>query len=328
LVKKGLFLTNYFNKFTTTVRDVLGLERAYSEKSLLISSQSLSRANSRLSSIEDLHDVEFSVYSQWGEDGIIDWLVSSLPEIPQIFVEFGVENYRESNTRLLLKLKNWRGLVLDGSQKFIRNIRSQDIFWRHQLAAKCAFVDRDNINQLLDSEGVTGEIGLLSIDIDGNDYWVWQAITVVSPAIVIVEYNAVFGDLLPLTVPYRSDFIRNKAHFSNLYFGASLPALLELGEQKGYKFIGTNSSGINAFFVRNDLADHITGRLAAVHGYPSLFREARDKDNKLTFTGGEKRADLLREERLMNLRNGEIRSLKDWGDVCSPSWKAHKRVEF
>ena len=99
-----------------------------------------------------------------------------------------------------------------------------------------------------------GPLGILSIDIDGNDYWIWQAITSVQPAIVICEFNAVLGDMRPIVVPYDSAFQRLRAHFSGQYFGASIAALKSLARAKGYTFVGTNSNGVNAFFLKEELA--------------------------------------------------------------------------
>ena len=131
---------------------------------------------------------------------------SSTCEAPPSFIEFGVETYRESNTRFLLVKDNWRGLVIDGSETNVASIRALSEYWRHDLTAVASFITRDNINDLFADAGFTGEVGLLSIDIDGNDYWVWEAIDVVSPVIVVVEYNSVFGPEAQVTVPYAADF--------------------------------------------------------------------------------------------------------------------------
>lgn len=267
-----------------------------------------------------LSDVEFRGFSQWGEDGIIDWLLSRLKGIPETFIEFGVEDYRESNTRLLLYLRNWRGLVMDGSEAHVRSIQSQDIYWRYDLAAKCAFIDKDNINELIASSGLDGDIGLLSIDIDGNDYWVWQAIEVVRPVVLVCEYNAVFGDVHRLSVPYQADFQRTSAHHSNLYFGASLPALIHLGEQKDYRFVGTNSNGCNAFFVRADYAPAVVEAIDEIRSYPSRFREARDANAQLTFARGAQRADIIRHLPVVDLVTGRTRPLTELGNLYSPAW--------
>lgn len=301
------------------LRAVLGCDAELHERSILLQAKLLSD-HRRASRLVHLRDTEFRVFSQWGEDGIIDWLITRIPDISKSFVEFGVQNYRESNTRYLLMAQNWRGLVMDGSMAHIEDIRSQDIYWRHDILAKCAFIDRNNINGLIAESGLKGELGLLSIDIDGNDYWIWQAIEVVSPVIVVCEYNAVLGDLLPLSIPYEADFYRTRSHHSNLYFGASIRALVQLGEAKGYVFVGTTSTGCNAFFVRRDHASKITGELDGVVAYPSSVREARDANGRLTFVGGEARQKVIGHLPFVDPVSGKSLDLASWGPLSSDAW--------
>ena len=145
------------------------------------------------------------------------------------------------------------------------------------------FVNQENINQILSKNGLSGDIGILSIDIDGNDYWVWKAIDIISPRIVIVEYNAKFGISKALTIPYDPNFTRSKAHYSMMYAGASLKALCLLGNEKGYAFIGCNSAGNNAFFLRKDVKPDFIKELTSDQGYiMSKFREFRDPQGNLT----------------------------------------------
>ena len=227
---------------------------------------------------------EFQVFSQWGEDGILQHLLRHVPISRRTFVEFGVEDYTESNTRFLLVNDNWSGLVLDGSGSNIEYIKKDDIYWRHNLKAEQAFITRENINEILRRNGITGEIGLLSVDIDGNDYWVWQAIDVIVPAIVIVEYNFRFGPERAATIPYKADFVRSGAHHSNIYYGASLAALCLLGRSKGYAFVGCNTAGNNALFVRRELKPEALPELTPQQGYVrAKFRESRDENGKLSF---------------------------------------------
>lgn len=296
------------------------------ERQLILQALAAVKMNRNLQRLESLSAAEVCAFSQWGEDGIIDWLVDRLPDIPRTFVEFGVEDYRESNTRLLLYLRNWRGLVMDGSRDHIRDIRSQDIYWRYDLTAKCAFIDRDNINTLIDDSGFSGDIGVLSVDIDGNDYWVWQSIDVIRPAIVVCEYNAVLGDRYQLTVPYQADFQRTRAHYSNLYFGASLKALIALGQRKGYTFVGTTSTGCNAFFVCNDYAPTVLDALANVWAYPSAVREARGEDGALLFASGEDRKNLFPQLPLLDLEKNSMTDLRSCTDLYSPEWGAASKV--
>jgi hypothetical protein len=245
--------------------------------------------------LSNLRDAEFRVFSQFGDDGIIQYLIHQavLKDEQRTFVEFGVENYREANTRFLLVNNNWRGLVMDSNDRHIAGVRSQNIYWKYDLTAVPAFVDKDNINRLLSENSVTGEIGLLSIDIDGNDYWVWESIEVITPVIVIVEYNSLFGNRYPVTVPYDPRFRRLDAHYSGLYWGCSLPALAFLAKRKGYAFVGCNSVGNNAYFVREDRLGKISP-LSGEAGYTkSSFRDSRDRAGRLSFIGGNDRRKLI-----------------------------------
>jgi hypothetical protein len=232
----------------------------------------------------DLRANEFRVFSQWGEDGIIQFLLDKIKIKRKIFVEFGVQNYTESNTRFLLVNNNWAGLIIDSSEVYIKYIKNDPIYWQYNLKAIQSFVTKDNINDLLASNGVKGEIGLLSIDIDGNDYWVWEAIDVVTPAIVIVEYNFRFGTDKAVTIPYNENFVRSHTHPSMIYYGASLKALDSLAQKKGYAFVGCNSSGNNAFFVRRDLKPDCIRELTVEEGYAvGQFRESRDDRGNLIY---------------------------------------------
>ena len=231
--------------------------------------------NNKKNSIADLSEVEFQVFSQWGDDGIIQYLIHKL-EIPhKTFIEFGVENYTESNTRFLILNNNWTGLVIDGSNANIQSIKNDAVSWACELYASCAFITKENINSLIAEVGFEKEVGLLSVDIDGNDYWVWKEINCINPIIVIVEYNSLFGNALNCTVPYDPLFMRTQKHESNLYYGASLGALVDLAMEKGYCFIGCNSKGNNAYFIRKDKVNGFQTKTVKEGYVLSKFREAR-----------------------------------------------------
>ena len=230
-----------------------------------------------------LANAEFKVFSQWGEDGIIQRLVRAVPIARPVFVEFGVQDYTEANTRFLLVNNHWSGLVMDGDAQHIAAIRRSPLYWRHNLKAECAFIDRDNINHLIRSAGIEGDIGLLSVDIDGNDYWVWQAIDCVQPRILILEYNALFGPDAAISVPYDASFVRSRAHYSNLFWGASLEALTRLSKQKGYALVGCNSAGNNAFYIRHDVLGAHRELSVEQAFVPAQFRESRDSAGTPTF---------------------------------------------
>jgi hypothetical protein len=242
----------------------------------------------------NIQDYEIRVFSQWGEDGIIQLLLRLLEVPRKIFVEFGVHNYTESNTRFLLLNNNWAGLVIDASAENISYIKKDPIYWQHNLKAVHAFVNKDNINTIISENGIEGEIGLLSIDIDGNDYWVWQAINTIQPAIVIIEYNFRFGKTKAVTVPYDENFVRSKVHYSTLYYGASLKAICLLSQQKGYVFVGCNSAGNNAFFVRKDLKPDCIKKLTVEEGYVAgQFRESRDENGELIYLSAQEEEKIL-----------------------------------
>ncbi len=263
----------------------------------------------QLGPIRSLHDAEFKVFSEWGEDGIIQYLINSIPIKEKVFVEFGVENYTESNTRMLLINDNWKGLVIDTNRDHIEYIRNDEIYWRYDLTVKCDFITRENINDLISSSGIRGDIGLLSIDIDGNDYWVWEAINGISPRIIVCEYNSIFGSDHAISIPYDSAFQRTKAHYSNLYFGASLPALCALAEKKGYDFCGSNSAGTNAFFVRKDLSDHVR-TVPVREGYVlSRVREGRDPDGNRTYLSGRDRVRVIKDLKVVDVTSNRVVTL-------------------
>lgn len=253
---------------------------------------------------------EFKVFSQWGDDGIIQYLISRIDFPNKTFIEFGTENYIESNTRFLLINNNWTGLVMDGSVSNVEEIRNSELYWKHDLNAIHAFITSENINDLIRLGGFSKDVGLLSIDIDGNDYWVWEAITDISPIVVIVEYNSIFGIDNPWTIPYERDFVRTKAHYSNLYFGSSLLSLCDLAEKKGYYFVGCSSAGNNAYFIRKDKIGPLKS-ISAQDGYvASKFRESRSDAGDLTYITGTARLKLLQGMPVFNTRTLKMESIR------------------
>ena len=192
----------------------------------------------------------FKVYSQADEDGIIQEIFKRIGVTNRTFIEFGVESGIECSTVKLL-VEGWNGLWIEMAAEHVQSIRQQfaDFIAENRLRLRQSRVTTDNIDALIADAGFAGEIDLLSVDIDGNDYWVWQAIAQVRPRVVIVEYNATLRPPMSLVVPYDPDRVWNKTN----YFGASLEALTRLGGKKGYRLVGCSFSGVNAFFVREDL---------------------------------------------------------------------------
>ena len=251
------------------------------------------------------------MFSQWGEDGLIQYLISRVPLPKHTFVEFGVENYTESNTRFLLTNCGWSGQVIDGSAENIEYITSDSIDWRFPLQANQSFVTAENIDKLVADSDLGDDLGLLSVDVDGNDYWIWKAISA-RPRIVIVEYNSLFGAERAVTVPYNPAFVRNQAHHSNLYYGASVAAFWRLGREKGYSLVGSNRAGNNLFFVRDDVAGALPVLAPAEAYQRAAFREARDDKGALSFLGFAARLALIGHLPVVDVEKGPSCRSRRW----------------
>jgi hypothetical protein len=238
----------------------------------------------RVRGVGSLREAEFKAYSQFGEDGIIQWLIARVPISSRSFVEVGVASYRESNTRFLLEHDGWSGLIIDSGTAHTRFVQQTGLAWRGVIEARSAFVTAENINDLLGDQPV--ETGLLSIDVDGMDYWILSAISVIRPRIVICEYNSLFGPVAPVSVPYAAGFDRTTAHHSTLYFGASISALAHWAGQHGYRLVGSTSQGVNVFMVRDDVAGDLPDLSGPEAWVVTPVRQARDEGGNLTYLGG------------------------------------------
>jgi hypothetical protein len=279
-------------------------------KTNILAGQQLAAFNSTKYNVQHLDDVAFQVFSQRGEDGVLQYIISKI-EIPnKIFIEFGVEDYTESNTRLLL-FNNWRGMVIDGNALNIRFIKKDFIYWKYDITAYQSFITRENINTLINNYTQYEDIGVLSVDIDGNDYWVWEAITVIKPRVVVCEYNSALGSQHTVTVPYASNFVKSTAHYSNLYYGASLAALCFLAEKKGYDFIGTTSAGVNAFFVRKDLSEPFKKHTAQTGFNESANRDSKKKNGELSFLPHSERLQVIKDLEVVDVATNGIHTIKE-----------------
>ncbi len=242
----------------------------------------------------EIKDKEFSIFSQFGEDGIIQFLVNSIEIEHKTFIEFGVEDFSESNCRFLMMKDNWRGFVIDGSERNISRLVKSYYYWKYDLQAICAFVDKDNIEDLLDQSGFNHDLGILSIDLDGVDFFILSSIARFKPRILICEFNPIFGPTRKVTVPYDKRFQRFKHHYSGLYWGASLSALNDVATSLGYELVGTNSTGHNAFFIRNDLIRPPFHRIDPEQAFDfPTYRDSRDTQGNLSFIDFSERQKLI-----------------------------------
>ena len=190
---------------------------------------------------EELKDNGYKIYSQNDEDGIINYIFSKIKTKSNKFVEIGIEDGIECNTRNLVENFGWEGIMVDGNKKESR--RARKFYSGDRVSIINSIVTPSNINKF-----ISEDVDFLSIDVDGSDYWLWKAVKY-KPSLVIIEYNSSFYDK-SITIPY-SDKFRVEKHPDWLLHSAGLNAFIKLGKEKGYKFIYAN--GINAFFVLNEL---------------------------------------------------------------------------
>ena len=249
----------------------------------------------------DLAEMGFQAFSQHGEDGVLQYLIRATVPGPKCFVEIGVEDYWESNTRFLAMKDAWHGLILDRDPGAGQMLAETNLgIWR-SIDFVQATVTRENVNELL--EPMRGEIGILSIDIDSVDYHVWEAIQVVQPRIVVIEYRPFLGPDLPITMPYLPEAPR---HPSAIAYGASLNALVQLAHRKGYLLVGT-SDGPNAFFVREDALGSVRPTTPA-----KAWKTLHVREGAKPYRTDQERRHAAADAAFQNVVTGEVKRLREW----------------
>lgn len=204
--------------------------------------------NARYADPLKLNRHEFCVFSQGGEDGIIAEIFRRIGTGSRTFVEVGLEDGKECNTHHLLS-QGWKGLWIEGSPRCGGLIRQyfDGVLKTGQLRLENRFISPADMNGLIAGAEMPQEFDLLSIDVDGIDYKLWQGVTQFKPRVVVVEYNG----LIPPQVDWMPPEAGETAMFPG--GGASLKALERLGREKGYTLVGCGFTGCNAFWVRSDL---------------------------------------------------------------------------
>jgi len=242
----------------------LDLARSDTRISQLVLKQQYAAVRNGLAPPMTFGDVEFRAYSQNGEDGILLYIFSLIGFETRRTVEVCAGDGIECNSANLIINHGCYGLLVDGDparikrgQHFYHNCRDT-CYWPPKLVN--AWISCESINALIEDNGFAGEVDLLSIDVDGMDYWIWREINVIRPRVVVLEFNHLWGPERSVTVPYDAHFRAQYNAYGADYCGASLTAMVKLGRAKGYRLIGCEKYGFNAFFLREDLA-------------PGLFRE-------------------------------------------------------
>jgi hypothetical protein len=289
---------NLFNKILAPVTDKLNNLDDLILYQIKLSngfSRAAATMHSRTLDSTDPLSWEFSGFSQNGEDGIIDYLISKLKSTNRYFIEIGASNGIENNTAWLAHAKKYSGLMIDGSA------------WAIEIAKKITtpfvdsvvlFVNADNINQLKDLS-VYKDPDLFSLDIDGNDYYMVKLIleSGFRPKIFVVEYNSAYGPEQSKTIQYAADFDIHKAHTSHLYYGVSIHGWKNLFHKHGYTFITTDSNGVNGFFA--DASQFDREFLSKIKGLP--FRENAFQMRKFKF-GWEKQFELIKDMNFFEIK--------------------------
>jgi hypothetical protein len=273
-----------------------------------------SRNNSAHSN--NLWDYEVRVYSQWGEDGILDYLTQKLNIFKPKILEIGVGDFTECNSRALVEYKNASAYLVDINETLETAINSSELNWKTHLRTETIWVRPTNINKIVENaKNFMNGIDIISLDIDGIDYWVMESMSIPEDVkIIIVEYNPIFGSQFELTVPLLDNFDRSKEHFSHLYFGCSLKAWITLFKNRQFEFIGSNRVGNNAFFINKEFSDALT-----VSSFNNLdiytdwrIRESRDISGKLNYLSGNERLKEIFEVPIFELKTKSVKRLKEF----------------
>jgi len=249
------------------------------ESQLVLYQMYRAMAAQRTATLPAFTEVGFRCHSQFEEDGILLYIFGLIGTTNRTCVEICAGNGIECNTANLILHHGWWGHLFDGDPRQVAEgvefYRSSKDTFLHPPRFTHAWITAENVNDLIRASGVSGEVDLLSLDLDGMDYWVWKAIDCIKPRVVVCETHNVIGPEDALTIPYDPQF---KATIPD-YHSASLAAMNKLAVAKGYRLVGTHRYGFNAFFVLNGIAEDL---LPAVDPARCLddpvSREARAKE--------------------------------------------------
>ena len=196
--------------------------------------------------ISSISDVDYKIYSQFGEDGIIDFILRKLNIEKPKFIEIGVGDYTECNSRFLFETRSAKGLIIDCLENLSSKVSKNLKLWKGDLKIEEIFVNSENIMNILKKNSFQKDVDFFSLDIDGIDYWIIKSLPTKFAKVAVIEYNPIFGHEHEVTVPNIEKFNRSSYHYSNLCYGMSLKALINIMESKGFYFLGVNKLRNNA----------------------------------------------------------------------------------
>jgi hypothetical protein len=267
--------------------------------------------------IKNINDLDYKIYSQNGEDGIIDYLLHSLKIYKPKFIEIGVGDYTECNSRFFFERTSPKGLIIDCIKNFKLKVKKNIKLWKGDLTIIEKFVNSENIIEILKEKNFLNNLDFFSLDVDGVDYWILKKFPKNFSKICVIEFNSNFGPDKEITVPNIKNFDRTKYHYSNLCYGASLKALVKLMEKKNFVFVGTNLDRVNAFFVSKKYIKMINLRIPKKKNLKTFtysnLRESRDKKNNLNYLSGNNKLKIIKNCKVIDLskKKNKISLLKD-----------------
>lgn len=288
----------------------------YLEKRLyMLGSSHFIKSRTYYKNIKSLSDTEFKIYSQNGEDGILDYLIFSLGIKRPKFIEIGIGDYSESNTRFIFERTSPKGMVVDSIPNLENKIKKRIKIWKGDLKIVNKEINSDNVLDTLKKDQMMVDLDLFSIDIDGIDYWILDKLPKNFCKIAVLEFNPTFGSQINITVPNIKDFNRTNYHYSNLCFGMSFQAALKLMEKKNFYFIGTNLFNNNAFFISKDypIKKYFPKLVVERSSFTGIshFRESRDISGNLNFLSGNDKIKEILNCNVVDLNNNKLKKIKE-----------------
>ena len=296
------FLLKFATKFISSIQYSIGLSHI-----------TIMRKNYK--KIRNIYDLEYKVFSQNGEDGIIDFILRKLNIEKPKFVEIGVGDYTESNTRFLFESRTAKGLIIDCLEDLSIKVSKNLKLWKGDLKIEEIFINSENIMSVLEKNNFEKDIDFFSLDIDGIDYWIIKSLPANFSKVAVIEYNPIFGHEHEVTVPNIDKFDRTSYHYSNLCYGMSLRALVSIMEFKNFYFLGSNLRRNNAFFVsKNFSKDAFFPNIKISNISENVdcnIRESRGIKKELTYLSGQERIKEIKDCEIIDLKRDIKVKIKD-----------------
>ena len=295
------------------------LSNYFKKKTFMMGQSHILNMRKNYDTITSIADIDYKVFSQHGEDGIIDFLLKKLNIEKPKFIEIGVGDYTECNTRFLFESRSAKGLIIDCLKDLKSEVTKNLKLWKGDLKIDEIYINSENVTKILKKHNFENDIDFFSLDIDGIDYWIIKSLPSNFSKVAVIEYNPVFGYLHEITVPNINEFNRKSYHYSNLCYGVSLRALIKIMESKNFYFLGTNLRRNNAFFVSKDYKKEVFFPKIQISNISQNtdcnVRESRGLDGKLTFLSGNDRIKEIKECEVIDLKQNLKIKIKDLFDI-------------